>query len=247
MVDNLQDVLRDIVQHTHGLGFIDLVKVTGTEVDTQLSALAEDRSVIVQAKFNGIISNLIGVFGMPNLGKLNTILNISEYKEGAKLKVVTQIKNDENVPVGIHFENKVGDFKNDYRFMSSEIVNDKLKTIKFKNVNWNVDIVPSAASIQRLKFQASANSEESTFVAKTENGDLKFFFGDHSSHAGNFVFQAGVTGTLSKAWAWPVTAVLSILSLPGDKTFKISDEGAAMITVDSGMALYNYILPAQTK
>jgi hypothetical protein len=41
--------------------------------------------------------------------------------------------------------------------------------------------------------------------------------------------------------------VISILSLPGDKTFKISDEGAAMITVDSGIAEYNYILPAQTK
>ena len=131
--------------------------------------------------------------------------------------------------------------------MSADIVNDKLKTVKFKGVKWNVDIVPTNNSIQRLKFQASANSEENTFLAKTENGDLKFFFGDHSSHAGNFVFQTGVSGTLSKAWAWPVTVVISILSLPGDKTFKISDEGAAMITVDSGIAEYNYILPAQTK
>lgn len=131
--------------------------------------------------------------------------------------------------------------------MSAEIVNDKLKTVKFKGVKWNVDIVPTVASIQRLKFQASANSEETTFVAKTENGDLKFYFGDHSSHAGNFVFQAGVTGTLTKSWSWPVAAVISILSLPGDKTFKIGDEGAAMITVDSGIANYNYIIPAQTK
>jgi len=47
--------------------------------------------------------------------------------------------------------------------------------------------------------------------------------------------------------SWPVAAVTSILSLPGDKTFKISDEGVAMITVDSGIADYNYMLPAQTK
>ena len=33
----------------------------------------------------------------------------------------------------------------------------------------------------------------------------------------------------------------------GDKTFKIADEGAAMITVDSGLASYSYIIPAQTK
>jgi hypothetical protein len=52
---------------------------------------------------------------------------------------------------------------------------------------------------------------------------------------------------LTKSWAWPVNSVINILSLSGDKTFKISDEGAAMITVDSGIAEYSYIIPAQTK
>jgi hypothetical protein len=243
----MKDHLLDIVQHTHGLGVIDLVKIVGTENETILEAIAENRSVILQAKFKGPIAEFVGTFGMPNLGKLSTVLNIPEYKENAVITVSTQDKNGDTVPVGIHFENKSGDFKNDYRFMSAEIVNDKLKTVRMKQVGWNIDIVPSAASIQRLKFQASANSEENNFIAKTENSDLKFYFGDHSSHAGNFVFQSGVSGKLSKAWAWPVAVVISILSLPGDKTFKISDEGAAMITVDSGIAEYNYILPAQTK
>jgi hypothetical protein len=243
----MKDHLLDIVQHTHGLGVIDLVKIVGTENETTLEAIAENRSVILQAKFKGPIAEFVGTFGMPNLGKLNTVLNIPEYKENAVITVSTQDKNGEAVPVGVHFENKSRDFKNDYRFMSAEIVNDKLKTVRMKQVAWNIDIVPSAASIQRLKFQASANSEENNFIAKTENSDLKFYFGDHSSHAGNFVFQSGVSGKLSKAWAWPVTVVISILSLPGDKTFKISDEGAAMITVDSGLAVYEYILPAQSK
>lgn len=243
----MRDHLLDIVQHTHGLGIIDLVKIQGTAEETTLEALAEDRSVIVQAKFKAPVAEFLGTFGMPNLGKLNTILNIQEYKDDAKLSISRQDRNGEQVPVGIHFENKAGDFKNDYRFMTAEIVNDKLKTVKFKGVKWNVDIVPTSASVMRLKFQASANSEETSFVAKTEGTDLKFFFGDHSSHAGNFVFQSDVAGVLTKAWHWPVGAVISILSLPGDKTLKISDEGAAMITVDSGIAEYNYILPAQSK
>ena len=243
----MKDFLLDIVQHTHGLGVIDLVKIVGTTKETAIEAIAEDKSVIVQAKFSGPVADFIGTFGMPNLGKLNTILNIPEYKEDANITVSRQDKNGEQVPVGIHFENKTGDFKNDYRFMSSEIVNDKLKSVKMRQVSWNVDIVPSAHSIQKLKFQASANSEETVFLAKTENNDLKFYFGDHSSHAGNFVFQSGISGKLTKSWAWPVAVVISILNLPGDKTFKISDEGAAMITVDSGIALYHYILPAQTK
>lgn len=243
----MRDYLKDIVQHTHGLGVVDLVKVTGDTDQTLVDAIAEDRSVIVQAKFKSPMAEFIGLFGMPNLGKLNTILNIPEYQENAKITINYQERNGEAVPVGLHFENKSGDFKNDYRFMTSEIVSDKLKTVKFKGVKWNVEFAPSAASIQRLKFQAQANSEETTFIAKTEGDNLKFFFGDHSSHAGNFVFHAGVSGTLSKPWSWPVAAIISILSLPGDKTVRFSDEGAAQITVDSGLIEYSYILPAQSK
>ena len=243
----MKDHLQDIVQHTHGLGVIDLVKVVSSDSETTLEAISEDRSVIVQAKFKGVVADFIGTFGMPNLGKLNTILNIPEYREDASIAVSRQDRDGESRPVGVNFVNKAGDFKNDYRFMSAEIVNDKLKAVKFKGATWNVDFVPSVANIQRLRFQASANSEETTFTAKTEGTDLKFFFGDHSSHAGNFVFQTDVAGSLSKAWAWPVNVVISILNLPGDKTVKISDAGVAMITVDSGLIDYNYMLPAQTK
>ena len=243
----MKDHLLDIVQHTHGLGVIDLVKIIGDENETRLEAIAEDRSVVVQAKFKGPVAEFIGTFGMPNLGKLKTILNIEVYREDAQINVTRRDRDGVKVPEGIHFENKLGDFKNDYRFMSSEIVNEMLKSVKMKPVPWSIDIVPTAASIQRLRFQAMANSDETTFIAKTDNGDLKFFFGDHSSHAGNFVFSSGVSGSLNKPWAWPVGVVISILNLPGDKTFKISNDGAAMITVDSGIADYNYILPAQTK
>jgi hypothetical protein len=37
------------------------------------------------------------------------------------------------------------------------------------------------------------------------------------------------------------------MNLSGDKKIKISDDGAAEITVDSGLAVYRYILPAHTK
>jgi hypothetical protein len=244
----MQDFLKDIVQHTYGLGNIDTVKVVGTDQDTDLNAIAEDRSVIFDAKFKAPVAEFVGTFGMPNLGKLNTILGIPEYKEEAQLSITKQ-KNSagEDVPSGIHFQNKAGDFKNDYRFMTAEVINEKLKKVTFKGVKWDVEINPTNLSIQRLKFQASANSDETTFEARTENGNLVFYFGDHSSHAGDFTFEQNVSGKLTKNWSWPIGAVISILSLPGDKTFRISSEGAAQITVDSGVAVYNYTLPAQTK
>ena len=240
----MKDYLQDIVQHTHSLGFIDLVKITGTDTTTSIDAVSEDRIAIIQAQFHNPVPEFIGTFGMPNLGKLKTILDIPEYKEDATIDI-TQKNTGE--PDGISFKNKSGDFKNDYRLMTANVVNDKLKTVKFKGVKWGVEIEPSVAAIQRMRFMAQANAEETTFVAKVENGNLVFYFGDHSSHAGNFVFAHDVAGALTKAWNWPVGAVISILSLPGDKMIRFRDEGAAQVTVDSGLAVYNYILPAQTK
>jgi hypothetical protein len=245
----MQDYLKDIVQHTNGLGNIDLIKITGTATDTLINSVSEDRSVILEARFKSAHPDFIGTFGMPNLGKLKTILGIEEYSKDAKITINTQQNSaGETVPCGIHFENKAGDFKNDYRYMNADVINDKLKTVKFKGVQWGVDFVPTVAGIQRLRMQASANSEETTFTARTENGNLVFFFGDPTTHAGNFVFQAGVSGSFTKtAWHWPVNVVMGILALPGDKTFKMSDAGASKITVDSGLIEYDYILPAQTK
>ena len=152
----MKDYLQDIVQHTQALGIIDLVKITGTDQETAIEAIADDRSVIVQAKFKNPVPEFLGTFGMPNLGKLNTILNIQEYKENAKLSIT---RKDTGAPDGINFENATGDFKNNYRFMSSEIINEKLKTVKFKGVNWHIEFEPSAASIMRLKMQAQANAD----------------------------------------------------------------------------------------
>ena len=240
----MRDHLLDLVQHTLDLGVIDLVKITGDDKETVIAGLAEDRSVVVEGKFANPVADFIGNFGMPNLSKLKILLNIQEYRENAKLSITRRSTGE---PDGINFENATGDFKNSYRFMASEIVNDKLKTVKFKGVNWHIEFEPTVASIMRLKMQAQANAEETNFQAKTDGANLMFFFGDHSTHAGNFVFQPDVTGQLKRAWTWPIKTFISIMDLTGDKVVKISDDGAAMITVDSGLAVYNYILPAQSK
>jgi hypothetical protein len=240
----MRDNLLDLVEHTHDLGCIDLVKITGDDKSTVIAGLAEDKSVVIEGAFVNPVAEFIGNFGMPNLNKLKILLNLAEYREDAKLSIT---RKDTGVSDGINFENKSGDFKNNYRFMASEIINEKLKTVKFKGVNWHIEFEPTVAAIQRLKMQASAHAEEVNFQAKTENGDLKFYFGDHSTHAGNFVFHPGVQGTLKRSWSWPIKTVISILDLTGDKVFRISDDGAAQITVSSGLAVYNYILPAQSK
>jgi hypothetical protein len=246
----MKDILQDIVAHTHALGFLSLVKVSA-EDETAIDSMAEDRSVILSATTHSPVAEFDGTFGMPNLDKLALHLKNPEYKENAKIEVVKAERNGEVIPTHIHFENDAGDFQNDYRFMNKAIIEEKLKTVKFKGAAWSVVFQPSMAAITRMKYQAAAHSEEPTFNVSTKNtggvNDLVFSFGDASTHAGEFVFQHNVEGTLAHTWSWPVSQVQAILNLDGDATMSISDQGAMMISIDSGMAKYDYILPAQSK
>ena len=243
----MQDLLKDIVSHTHNLGFLNIVKITGDDKKTTIDSMADDRSVIMQAETINPYPDMVGVFGMPQLNKLKYLLDCPEYKEKAGIEVVKADRNGDEIPVGLHFENEAGDFKNDYRFMNTDIINEKLKTMKFKGVKWDVTVSPTVQAIQRFNFQAGANNEHTTFLAKTDGGNLKFVFGDQATHGGEFIFAQGVTGNLHKAWTWPVASVLGILKIAdaNNATVAFSNEGAMQITLDSGLSVYKYIIPAQ--
>ena len=192
----MKDYLQDLIQHTHGLGVIELVKIVGTDKETQIVSIAEDKSVIVMGTFKTSVADFIGTFGMPNLSKLKTILGFDDYDENATINVTRGTKDDPNVPTTIHFQTKNNDFVNDYRLMSKSIVEEKIKTPTFREPTWNVEFEPSIAGILRLKKQASANSEEYHFTMTTVNGDLRINFGDPSTHSGNFVFHRDGIGLL---------------------------------------------------
>jgi len=227
----MKDILQDIVSHTQNLGFLTTVKITGTDKGTTVNSMAEDRSVIMEAETANPYPDMLGVFGMPQLQKLKYLLDGSEYKDNAKISITTADRNGETLPVGLHFENKDGDFKNDYRFMSTEIINEKMKTVKFRGVKWDVEVEPTVNAVQRFNFQAGANNEHPTFLAKTESGNLKFIFGDASTHGGEFIFAQNVAGKLDRGWTWPVAQILSILKIADVNNTKmsLSNEGAIQI------------------
>lgn len=243
---DLKSILQDIVTHTHSLGILPLVKVS-TATETIIESLADDRTVVLTAKMHDIVSEFNGIFGMGNLEKLAHHLKNPEYKENATIKVKTATRNEEVFPDHISFVNEAGDFRNEYRFMNSVIINEKLKSVKFRGAKWEIEFNPSPESIKRLKLQSLSNSDEDDFQVTTNNADLVVSFGNAASHAGSFIFQTGITGTLKHTWSWPVEQVMKILNLDGEKTIYISDGGAMRIDVDSGLAKYEYILPATSK
>lgn len=247
----MKDYLLDIVKHSSilsGNNGFQVIKVTGTETETRIESLSKDKSVVFKGRFKDVVPGFEGVFGIPNIAKLNAILNIAEYREDPLVQIDTQERNGVVCPVGFTITNSAGDFKNQYRFMLAEIVESQLKSIAFRGVDWDVEIdAVSLASVNRFKAQASAVGDESgTFVAKTDGGDLKFYFGEPSNNTGSFTFANDVSGSMTSNIKWPVSAFMSILNLSGDKTIKFNGGGLALITVDSGIGVYDYFITAES-
>jgi hypothetical protein len=210
--------------------------------------MAQDKSVMPNSKFAQPVPELVGIFGLHDLGRLNTIINIPEYKDSATITVTTVDINGNDIPTGITFQNANKDFKNEYRFMSQEVVETQLPSRTRKNIVWGVSIQPTVNSIQRLKFQSQAagNSTE-TFRASVDKRNLLFSIGDQSTHSGEFIFESNVAGGLKNSREWPLQHVQGILGLTGDKVMEISDEGAMQITVTTGQAVHQYTILARSK
>jgi hypothetical protein len=246
----MKDIVLDIVRHTSGLGIIDSLKVTGTDTETQLAAIDPDKTVILNAKLHKPEADFVGEFGMGNLGFLNGVCNLYA-KDGTTVEVTKSQRNGVELPETLVFKDADGN-SDKYRLMSKEVVDTQIQTVKFKGASWDVTFEPKKARVQDLAQAAGIYSSiEPTFTVRTENGNLVFELGSANggSHFGKRTFAENVTGTIKGDLCFPLTQFLNILKLGmgGICAVNFSNQGACMISVDSGQGLYNYILPAMTR
>lgn len=247
----IRDSFLDIIQHTAGLGFIELVKVVGKPDCTIIEAIDENRTVVITGKLKKPIDDLNGIIGLSRFPVLSGYLNFSPF-EGSAATIAISTKNEDNeeVPCELSFNSNAGHVSS-YRFMNRAMANERIKIPPFKGVQWNIAIEPTLSGLKDL---ASMNSIlggfESTFAVKTNGSDLEFHIGSGSNDRTKIVFATGITGTLKHTWSWPLVHVLAILKL-NDKsercTMSFSDQGALKIDIDSALGDYQYIIPARTK
>lgn len=245
-----RDIVQDIVKHTAGLGFITAVKVTGDETETRLDAMDADRTVIVQAKLHNAVPDLKGEFGLGNLGFLSGVTGLANYQaDDSTVEVVSRDRNGVTTPDHLLFKDVDGN-TDQYRFMSKEIIEQTLQTVKFKGVEWDVTFEPTKAKVSELQQVASIyGGIEPNFTVKTEDGNLIVTVGAaDGSFTGKRTFAKNVDGEINQGFAWPLAQVLAILKLgmSGACVMQISSRGALQISVDSGIGKYDYILPALT-
>jgi hypothetical protein len=238
----MKNTLKEIIQFTSG--FMKRTKISTTDNVTKVTGISDDKTVVLSGTYHTELTDLPGTIGFPNLDSLNTILNCPEYQENANIKVVNNSKNQAE---SISFNNESGDYNNSYRLMSPDTANQLIPDLEFVGAKFEVEFEPSASSTTRFKYQSSANSDVDNCQFVTEKGKLVVTFGDPSSHTGRYIFHEPASDKLRTAWSYPVQRISSILSLSGDKTVRLSNDGMMEIEVDSGQAAYIYRIPALSK
>lgn len=247
----IRDSFLDIIKHTSGLGFIELVKITGSEDDLIVEAIDEERSVVITGKLKEPIPGLEGTVGLSRIPVLSGYLNFKPFAdEEASIEIESQERNGIYVPAEISFNSNAG-HTSAYRFMSPEIANDQIKIPPFKGAVWNVTIEPERLALRDLSSLSSIlGGFESTFAVTTNSGNLDFHIGSGSSDRTKLTFARDIEGSLTHTWSWPLVQVLAVLKLHGSSaacTMSFSDQGALKVNIDSGLGEYQYIFPARSQ
>ena len=246
----IKDVFKDVLKHTHGLGIFEMVKITGEVDKTTVETVDADKTVIFKGETHNPVPDFVdSTVGLSRMGVLQGYLQYPGFDdEDATIKVVTQERNGDEVPVEVSFVSKEGNDAN-YRFMLADVINQQLKSIKFKGAEFDVNIVPTKKNLSDLAyFNSVLGTYEANFSPKTDGTELYFHIGDGVSDRTKILISNDIDGSITKDWRWPLDIVLRILRLSDSSNvvMSINDEGLLQIIVDSGIAKYTYLLPAKS-
>jgi len=246
----IKDVFKDVLKHTHGLGIFEMVKITGEVDKTTVETVDADKTVIFKGETHNPVPDFVdSTVGLSRMGVLQGYLQYPGFDdEDATVKVVTQERNGDEVPVEVSFVSKEGNDAN-YRFMLADVINQQLKSIKFKGAEFDVNIVPTKKNLSDLAyFNSVLGTYEANFSPKTDGTELYFHIGDGVSDRTKILISNDIDGSITKDWRWPLDIVLKILRLSDSSNvvMSINDEGLLQIIVDSGIAKYTYLLPAKS-
>lgn len=246
----IKDIMKDVLKHTHGLGIFEMVKISGDVEKTTVETVDADKTVIFKGETHNPYPEFVdSTVGLSRMQVLQGYLQYPGFDgEGSDVKINTQDRNGETVPVEVEFTSADGNDAH-YRFMLADVINQQLKSIKFKGAEFDINIVPTAKNLKDLGyFNTILSSYEAMFSPSTDGTELYFNIGDGISDRAKVLVSGSIEGVISKDWKWPLDVVLRILRLgnSGNCVLSINDQGLLQIKVDSGLGVYTYLLPAKS-
>ncbi len=243
----MRNVFKDILDHTHSLGFITELKITGTDGKVLVETIDEGNKVVIKGHIKDSIPELEGEFGVGRLGVLKGIVDYPSLKaDDATVEVVRSERDGAEAPDEIIFKDGKGTPWN-HRFMSARLVRDQ---VDFRGADWTIEVTPTKSEIQDFAYKTNVYSaDETLFTVKEDGGELRFYVGENG---GTYtVIETDDKVKFKGAHKWPFSEMLRILKLDeGNALVSIYDNpkmAAMQITIDTKYAKWLYILPAATE
>lgn len=247
----LSEVLTDILAQTHGLGFIEMMKIESSAAETTIAAINDDKSVVAFGKLNTPLTELEGVVGLSRMAVLQGYLKYPHFiGDGATIEIKTTQRDGNEIPTEINFSCDDG-HESSYRFMHKDVVEEQVKVPPFKGATWDVVITGTDEIMKDLSyFNGVLGAFEPTFTVKTDgNNDLNFYIGSGPTDRATVPVAKAVNGSLTGNLTWPLVETLAILKLASkadDCTISFSNKGVMKIEMETGIGSYEYLLPARS-
>jgi hypothetical protein len=245
----LKNCFKDLTTYVIPTGFYDKILISATATAVEVSAVDKDKEAILKGSFSLPAPELIGEFGLSNLGLLGTICSDPEFAfNESAMTVLYETRNAEREPAEISYENRSKSHIN-YRFMSKNLIPDQPRYLEPK---WDVVIRPTKHNIQQFAWAANGLAAyEQYFIPRIVDGDLRFFIGedDAKTQRGGVVFASDRKETFDSPHRWKIQIVQSILKVADtcECEMAFSVKGAIQITLNTGVGNYRYILPAKVR
>lgn len=251
----LKDTLTDILKHSNNEFFTN-IRIDGTEDGiTFVSASDDDKTFIMNATLKNDQIEFDGATaGMGSLAYLRGLMAWDPFHStDGDLKVAYKDRGDDSqIPDSFLFSNVDSGAAASYRLMHESAM--KVPPVYKEGLSeWDIEIVPTREKINELSQLATLLIDvEKHFIVKVEDGDLTILIGEEgsASHKASLLFATGIEGTYSSIMKWGIPQTLNLLKLigaGGDSKLKINKKGVLCVTIDSGLADYNFYVVADTK
>lgn len=247
----MRDILLDIAKHTGDLGFLEIVKITGSKDETLIQSMDKDKLVVLSGSLKEPCVDLEGEFGLNNLNLLKFYANFANFKtDDATIKVARERRGDRDVVAEIQFASADNESSATYRVMNPELVPDQPKFIGSK---WDFEFSPSQSKIAEFSDLSSGLVGIETYFSPKidKDGNLRFYIGDENAatNKANMIFEKNIVAELPTGLYWPIDQVLKVLKLAGtnNATMSFMAKGVLRISFDSKFGSWGYIFPSKRK
>lgn len=246
----LAEVLTDVLAQTHGLGFIEMMKIDSDSTGTKIAAIDDAKTVVIYGTLNAPMTELNGVVGLSRMAVLQGYLKFPPFtSDTSTIEIKTTQRDGVDVPTEVSFVSTDG-HESSYRFMHKDVIEEQIQVPSFNGATWDVVIKNTDDLMKDLSyFNGVLGAFEPVFTAKTDGTDLNFYIGSGATDRATVPVAKSVNGTLTGA-TWPLVEVLAILKLAvkaEDCTLSFSNKGVLKIEMETKLGKYEYLLPARAK